>query len=439
MRFKLSEIARITGGYLVGEDKEVRGVTVDSRSVKVGQLFVALKGDRHDGHTFVADAVRKGAAGVLARRVVPGMTAGVVVEDVRYALRRLVAYARSQFGGQVIAILGAVGKTTTKEMMLQVLRGFYRVRGPIKSYNNLIGVALTILNTEGNEDVWVLELGTNRLGEISELSSLARPNHVVYTKLGPEHLEGLGSTYNAVMEEYSALRYTDGFVLVPEDAPIFPEVPHYRYGFSEKSHFKGEDLTLSKEGVSFRFRGFDFFVPYPHVGFGENALAVASFSLLFGIPLKDVQNALKNFKGQPMRMERIRWRDKIIVNDAYNSNPLSVEGLLRSLSLLYRGKRILLVFGDMLELGKESERWHRWAGERICRYGISEVIGFGRWARITVEEAKRCGKKGWLASEYGQVVEYIPRWDGEVVAIKGSRAMKLEEILSNLLDPSNYP
>jgi len=123
-------------------------------------------------------------------------------------------------------------------------------------------------------------------------------------------------------------------------------------------------------------------------------------------------------------MEIIRKGDRIIVNDAYNSNPISVEGVLRSVSLLYPDRRVIFVFGDMLELGEESEYWHRWAGRKMCRYGIAEVVGYGEWSRFVVEEAKACGVDGWVASSYKEIVEYLQRGEYDVVIVKGSRGME---------------
>ncbi len=433
MRMKLSDLARLTGGTPIGGDREFSGVATDSRKVKPGQLFVALKGERADGHSFVAEAFAKGASGALVERAVPGLEAGVIVEDTYSALREMVRWARKSFGGQVVAVLGAVGKTTTKEMLLQVLRGQFRVAGPVKSFNNLVGVALTVLNTTGEEDVWVLELGTNRKGEIGELASLTLPDHIVYTKLGPEHLEGLGSTYGAIEEEFSALRYASGFVLVPDDSPRFPERPHYRYGFKEGSHFRGESLSLSEDGVSFTFEGRRFWVPYPHVGFAHNALAAVSFAKLFGIPLEDVAQALRAFRGQPMRMEIIHLGNLTVINDAYNSNPISLEGLLRSISLLYPDRRVAFAFGDMLELGEESEYWHRWAGRKMCKYGVAEVVGYGEWSRFVVEEAKACGVRGRTASTYREIARYLYEAGYEVIAVKGSRGMEMERVVEALI------
>jgi len=417
----------------MGGDAEFIGVSVDSRKVKPGQLFVALKGERADGHDFVADAMAKGAVAALIERVVPGTTRGVVVESVEEALRKLTSHARDLFGGQVVAVLGAVGKTTTKEMLLQTLRGTFNVAGPIKSFNNLIGVALTVLNTTGEEDVWVLELGTNRKGEIDALASITRPDHLLYTRLGPEHLEGLGSTYGAVMEEYSAIPHARGFILIPDDAPHFPERFHYRYGFVEGPHFRGENLRLSPKGAEFIFKGNQVFVPYPHVGFAENALATLSLCDLLGVPLKDAVEALRRFKGQPMRMEIIRMHGYDLINDAYNSNPLSVQALLKSISLLYPDGKILFVFGDMLELGDEAEYWHRWAGGKMCEFGISYVVGYGDMAKFVVEEAKRCGVPGHVASSHEEIARFVSSSDYDVVVVKGSRGMRMEEVVNRLL------
>ncbi len=431
-RLKLSEIARITGGELIGEDRECVGLATDSRKVKVGQLFAALKGERDDGHRYVIDAVQRGASGVLVERVVPGTESAVVVESVPNALRELVKHVRRNFRGQVVAVLGATGKTTTKEMLLHVLRNFYNVTGPLKSFNNLIGIALTVLNASGEEDVWVLEIGANRPGEIRELSSITSPDHVVYTKLGPEHLEGFGNTYNAVMEEYSALNYVSGYVFVPDDAPHFPEKPHYRYGFSEGADYRGENLKISEEGVEFLFKNHAFFVPYPHFGFAENALAVVAFCDVFGIPLENVSEILRYFKGQPMRMEIIRLGNKTVINDAYNSNPISVLGILKSVNSIYPNTPVLFVFGDMLELGEESEYWHRWAGGKMCRYGVGEVVGYGKYSRFTVEEAQRCGVKGKVMESHGEIARYVRESAYEIVVVKGSRGMEMERVVEAL-------
>jgi len=319
---RLSELAKILNGCLRGYDVEFAGVSTDSRDIDIGDLFVAIKGLRFDGHDFVEDALNRGAVASLVEKPVKGNY--VLVDDTVNALLRWARYKRERFKGEVIGVLGAVGKTTTKGMLAHTLKEFYKITYSPKSFNNFVGLSITITKASVDEDLWVLELGTNRPGEIKKLAKSSIPNHVIFTRLGPEHIEGFGSTLNAIREEYSVLEYVDGLVLIHSEAPIFPEGRFYTYGFSE-GDFVGKNLNISEDGVRFNFEGVEFFVPYPHFGFAENALAVASFSKLFGLPLKEVSDILREYRGEPMRMERLKCGDLLVINDAYNSNPLSVK------------------------------------------------------------------------------------------------------------------
>ncbi|MEO0138420.1 MAG: UDP-N-acetylmuramoyl-tripeptide--D-alanyl-D-alanine ligase [candidate division WOR-3 bacterium] len=426
---RLSELAKILNGCLRGYDVEFAGVSTDSRDIDIGDLFVAIKGLRFDGHDFVEDALNRGAVASLVEKPVKGNY--VLVDDTVNALLRWARYKRERFKGEVIGVLGAVGKTTTKGMLAHTLKEFYKITYSPKSFNNFVGLSITITKASVDEDLWVLELGTNRPGEIKKLAKSSIPNHVIFTRLGPEHIEGFGSTLNAIREEYSVLEYVDGLVLIHSEAPIFPEGRFYTYGFSE-GDFVGKNLNISEDGVRFNFEGVEFFVPYPHFGFAENALAVASFSKLFGLPLKEVSDILREYRGEPMRMERLKCGDLLVINDAYNSNPLSVDMLLKSVYHIYPDKKIFFAFGDMLELGSESEYWHRWVGKKMCLYGISAVAGYGGFSGFVLDEAKNCGIKTFYAKSHEDIAEYILAGDWDIVIVKGSRGMEMERVVKIL-------
>lgn len=430
---KLSEFSRIVNGCFVGEDMEFRGIRTDSRKINAGDIFVALKGSRFDGHEFVEDALQKGAVASLVERPVKGNY--IIVGKVEDALLRWASYIRGNFYGTVVGVLGAVGKTTTKSMLAKVLGNFYKILYSPKSYNNFIGVPLTINESQLDEEFWIIEMGTNRPGEIRKLSKVVLPNDVIFTRLGPEHLEGFKTTFNAIMEEYSVLEYTDGLVLVNSESPFFPNRKHYKYGFKE-GDFVGKNLSISEEGVRYTFEGVEFFVPYPHIGFAENSLAVASFCKILGLPLNEVSDILRDFKGEPMRMEVLKCDGKTVINDSYNSNPISVDMLLRSIHDIYKGRRLVFVFGDMLELGEESEYWHRWVGERLDRFGISCVVGFGRYSKFVLEEASKRGIITYHARDHVDIVDFLESDDWDVIIVKGSRAMMMEKVVEMLCSKS---
>ncbi len=426
---KLSELGRIVKGCVFGNEVEFYGISTDSREIKGGELFVAIRGERFDGHDFVYSALEKGAVAVLCEKRFKANC--VVVDDTISALLRWANHKRESFTGEVVGILGAAGKTTTKSMLAWVFQNFYRIVYPPKSYNNFVGLSTTIISARGDEDFWILEIGANRIGEIRRLSKVSRPNHLIYTRLGPEHLEGFKSTKNAVMEEYSAIQFSDGLVLINSQSPYFPEGRFYTYGFSD-ADFLGRNLRISEEGVEFEFDGVEFFVPYPHFGFAENALAVAAFSKLMGLPLREVAEILRSFKGEKMRMEKFRCGNLEVISDVYNSNPISVELLLKSVQQVYRGKRIVFVFGDMLELGEESEFWHRWVGKKMCLYGISAVVCFGEFSKFVLEEAKACGLETFFAKSHEECSNFVLGGNYDVVLVKGSRGMKMEKVVEYL-------
>jgi UDP-N-acetylmuramoyl-tripeptide--D-alanyl-D-alanine ligase len=426
---RLSDLGRIIKGCAFGKDVEFFGISTDSREIKEGELFVAIRGERFDGHDFAYSALEKGAVAVLGERKFNSSC--VVVEDTISALLRWAYHKRKEFSGEVVGVLGAAGKTTTKSMLAWVFGKFYKVAYSPKSFNNFIGLSTTIIKTEGDEDFWILEIGANKIGEIRKLAKISMPNHLIYTRLGPEHLEGFGSTKNAVIEEYSAIPFSDGLVLINSESPFFPDGKFYTYGFSD-ADFLGRNLRISEDGVRFEFEGVEFFVPYPHLGFAENALAVVVFSKLMGLPLNEVSEILKDYRGERMRMERLRCGKLYVISDVYNSNPISVDALLKSVHKVYYGKKIVFVFGDMLELGDEAEFWHRWVGKKMCLYGISAVVGFGGLSRFVLEEAKGCGLETFYAKTHKECSDFVLKGNYDVAIVKGSRGMEMEKVVEEL-------
>ena len=349
MRFALSEVASIVGGELIGADAEIDGVSVDSRTLRAGELFVPLVAER-DGHDFVAAAVAAGAAGCLARRDRLGELAGlaaplVAVGDTESALRQLGVAARDRFAGPVVGITGSVGKTSTKDLLAAALRVAGPVRASPKSFNNSIGVPLTLLGAAGAERALIAEIGTNAPGEIADLAALARPHVAVVTAVSAAHTEAFG-TLEAVADEKSdlvaALPAAGTAVLNADDhrvaamsARTSGQVVSYGFGAGD---VRAADVSL--DGAL--RPSFVMVTPWGRVPVrlraaglhnAHNALGAAAAALVLGVSIEGVAAGLGRAELSPWRMAvATSATGALIINDAYNANPASVAAALHSLA-----------------------------------------------------------------------------------------------------------
>ena len=461
MTLSLEEILRATGGALPQGDPNVhfKGISTDSRTVGEGELFFALKGVHFDGHRFAQEALEKKAAGVVIEEERKGdvrwngyrSKVVILVKDTLRALGDLARERRRRFGTPLVALTGSNGKTTTKEMIAACLETLFPVLKTKGNFNNLIGLPLTLLRLSERERVVVVEMGMNTPGEIRRLTEIAEPDVGLITNIERVHLEGLGSI-ERVKEEKGALfrlMKQDGAVLVNQDDPRVVDLAKdfsgqkITYGILNPADVRGGEIRLERAGrTSFllSFGGEQTRIDLPLLGrhFVYNALAAVATATLFGVEIKVVKEALEGFQPFPMRMEICPLSDgKVVLNDAYNANPKSMELALATLAEVKGEGRGIAVLGDMFELGAYSEEAHRELGRTVASLSIDGLVAIGKEARRVVDSAIRHGlepDRVWVAESHGEAVSILQEIlrKGDWVLVKGSRGMEMEKIVIGL-------
>jgi len=446
LELRIREVLEALEGRLLEGDpeKKVVGISTDSRTLEAGQLFFALKGKRYDGHDFLEEVKQKGASGAVIQREVGRIGFSLIkVENTLHALGRLASFWRDRLKGVVIGITGSCGKTTTKEMITHLLNlGGFKVSQSPKSYNNQIGLPLSLLWASPEDEAIVLEMGMSSFGEISYLSRIARPKLGVITNIGPAHLEGV-SDLKGVQRAKSELLHgmnSDSILIYNEDDPLVREIAQnfegkkVSFGKSSKSTIRAEDIRVTEKGVSFTLR-----VPSENIRvstrvLGEGGvyctLAASSVAIVMGIPLEKIGEGLSSFEPLPMRGRMVRLRDFWIMDDCYNSNPMSLRSALNVLSLA-SGRKIA-VLGDMAELGSSAEVYHKEVGRWCAQLGIDALFLLGKWAESIASGAIEEGFKGFLFigkdhAEIGKALKEYLR-EGDFVLLKGSRIMEMEKV-----------
>jgi len=399
-------------------------------------LFFALRGPNFDGHAFLAAAFGRGAVAAVVEA--PGEAAGPLlrVPNVLTALGDLASAWRMTLAARVIAVTGSNGKTTTQSMIAHILGKDRRGVKPPGSFNNFVGLPMTLLSATPAAEFIVLEVGTNRRGEIDRLAGIARPDAAVVTSVGEAHLDGLGDLDSIADEKVSLLDHVraGGYAVVHHDPRILDRVrlpleKVVTFGFSEEadlrpSHVQSDPLRFEVRGVPFRL-----------ALLGEwnalNALAASAVGMLQGLSLGECARRLEDFRPPKMRMERLELGGISIINDAYNSNPVSARGALAEFARL-PGCRKIVVIGDMKELGGRSATWHRELGRRVAEVRADQVVAVGPECRALVPEIAG-------AIHVERVEELEPRIGelfrpGDLVLLKGSRAVGLEKVVRYIGD-----
>jgi UDP-N-acetylmuramoyl-tripeptide--D-alanyl-D-alanine ligase len=432
VEFLTSEVAAATGGEVRGPDVVVSGATIDSRAVRPGQMFVAVVGER-DGHDFAASAHAAGAPAVLVSR--PGVGGGateVVVDDTVRALAALGRLARRSLRGPVVGITGSVGKTSTKDLASAVFRTTYRTAAAERSFNNELGVPLTLLEAPSGTEAVVLEKGARGRGHISLLCSIGEPTIGIVTCVGAAHLELFGSLDDVAVakgELVEALPSTGTAVLNADDhrvAAMATRTDARVLRFGGGGDVRAETVAVDAE-LRARFRLVTPWGSSPvvlgvaGVHMVANALAAASAGLAAGVPLEGVVAGLSEAALSPWRMEvRRAAGGATIVNDAYNANPLSMRAALDALVALPARRRIA-VLGVMAELGDDGAAAHAEVARRASEGGVELIaVGTELYGRAPIAAADVAGALGALG-------------DGDAVLVKGSRVAGLERVAASLL------
>ena len=442
----LVESVRALRGRTLGtiSSASVTGVSTDSRTVARGDLFFAIRGPRADGHDFVRDALERGAvSAVVSRRALfaePDAERFIMVQDTTEALGRLAAYHRRQLAATVIAVTGSNGKTTTRELIHHILTGSRPGRQAPKSFNNQIGVPLTLLSPDATDEFLVVELGSNAPGEIHHLAELTEPDVGVLVSIGPAHLAGLGSVEGVAREKLSLFAHlrSGGLAVVPADDPLARLEPPksgsrtvVRFGESENADIRMTAFRQCADGFELQYNGrFDVRVPMLGRFNAINVLAAIVVGRRFGLAHDQIAERLASFRSPAMRLERMMIGDVEVILDAYNANPASTEAALDVFDSIGTTRRRVVVLGDMGELGEQSRELHRGIGLRLARSSVRSLVCVGKQARLA---ASQCGKaiRCHRFADTEAAMDALDDWlePGDLVLLKGSRVLRLERIV----------
>ncbi|TMK30501.1 MAG: UDP-N-acetylmuramoyl-tripeptide--D-alanyl-D-alanine ligase [Actinobacteria bacterium] len=447
----LSEVARAVDGRLRGADATVTAVVIDSREAGPGSLFVAMRGERDDGHDFVTDALSRGAVGAVVHRPVAAEPV-VVVADSGRALLALAADERARMrDATVIGITGANGKTSTKDLAASILSTGFLTHASPGSFNNEIGLPMTLLGAPEGVEVVLAEMGARRRGDHAELCRVAQPDAVVVTNVGVAHMEVFGSwpaIVEASAEPVEALPDVGTAILNADDTVVRDLAARTRarvvmFGLATEADVRAEDVALDDEGRA----GFDLvvgdereraelIVPGEHMV--SNALAAAACGIALGLSAAECAAGLKGVGVSRWRMESFTTEDGVrVVNDAYNANPESMAAGLRAARWMARGGRLAAVLGHMAELGPISSGEHERLGELVVRLGVDRLVTVGPVARAVAGAALREGAvpDGVVCVDTpAEAAADVRGWAraGDVVLIKGSRVAGLERVAEAL-------
>jgi len=459
--FPIEEILRATNGRLLQgkEDALFQGISTDSRSVNEGELFIALKGPRFDGHQFALTALEKRAGGVVIEEDKMGdirwngyrPKAVIAVKDTLRALGDIARERRWKYRTPVVALTGSNGKTTTKEMISACLETTFPILKTRGNLNNLIGLPLTLLGLTERERVVVLEMGMSVPGEIRRLTEISEPDVGLITNIEKAHLEGMGSLEKVEEEKGELFRRMrrDGTILVNQDDPrvvhLAKDFPGQKitFGMDTPAEVMAREVRLrGAEGTSFTLilKREEREIHLPLLGrhFVSNALSAIAVASLFDIEVKKIKEALEYFQPFPMRMEIVHLEGgKTLINDAYNANPKSMELALKTLAEMKGKGRAIAVLGDMLELGDFTEEYHRDLGRKINELSIDILLALGEEAPVLVESAIRHGfrpDKAIVLESHSEAISILRRMiqEGDWILVKGSRRMAMEKIVEGL-------
>lgn len=439
MNLCVEEIVDAVGGRLPGRRSRISGVSTDTRLLRPGDVFFALKGENYDGYEFIADAVKKGASYVVTDRSTPYPHRTIRVQDVLLALGDLARHYRQRFQAKVVAVTGSNGKTTTKEMLYAILSSKSPTHRSPESYNNLIGVPLTIFRFQPSHRFAVMELGMNRPGEIARECEISQPDLGIVTNVAPAHL-GLFGNLNSIAEaKGELLRYMQRgktVLLNVDDIRVsrlssLTDAEIITFSVKKPSHYRATGIRLLNTGIRFCLKETDFSVPVLGIENIYNAVAALAAAHVLGVKTEEACRTLREFTPPRLR-GRTQVRGGVtLINDSYNSNPSSLKYALKRLHLK-DGKRKIAVLGDMLELGGHSRRYHLQLG-RIAMNHCDVLVAVGESARYFAEGARN--SHAYHFGDKSEAIDFLTETvrPGDVVLVKGSRLMRMEEIADAIL------
>lgn len=453
--FKWKKIAVTLDAEVKGRlpEQNIVKCAIDSRKVKAGELFFALKGENFDAHQFVEDVFKKGAVGAVVEKILPHWDKDfplLIVKDTLKALQSLAAKNRLRSKAPVIAVTGSSGKTSTKDLIFAVLSQEKNTLKTLGNYNNEVGLPLTLLDIEEKHEAIVVEMGMRGLGQIKALCEIARPNIGVITNIGKAHLELLKSVENIARAKGELLDFipSEGFALVHGDSPFISNEVRKCKGkvlfFGQGNNFDiyPKEIISRDKGNSFKVatpRGeFEAFLPLLGRHNIINSLAAIGIGLELGISIAKIVKGLSSVELSKMRLEIIEKKGISFINDAYNANFDSMKVGLEVLEdVAQNKKRKIAVLGDMLELGENTSEEHSNIGVFVASKKVDYLVTVGNLALHIANGAQKAGLEESKIKSYNNLDEAIEDLrgylkEGDVLLAKGSRAMQMEKIVEQL-------
>lgn len=452
----LMEINNMCSGHIYNisdKDIPIKGVSTDTRTIENGNLFIPLIGENFDGHNYALQALEKGAAAIFweKKRFLPKTDIPVILVDDTYeAMIKLAKNYRNSLDCQVIAITGSNGKTTTKDILSNILKQNFKVQKTQMNYNNEIGLPKTILSLDGDCEIAVLELGTENFGDISFLTNICNPDIALITNIGDSHLLNLKTRENiarAKLEILEGLK-DDGFFFYNGDDKTLNEVVKeynlpertFTYGINNENDYVIEPLNYDGSGVTFSLEDHIFTVPL----LGKHQLYNGAISIiiseLFKLDYSTIAKGLQHIDLTGMRNELMFLKDFDILNDSYKSNPQSLDSCLETVYTLEGYDRKIAIIGDMLELGENEESIHEKVGEEINPDQIDYLFTVGELASNIYEKAKVHFPEDHALhfKSREELINELPKYiiPKTLIMIKASRGMRLEYIVNSLVEYS---
>ena len=446
----LKEAAKAVNGSLAG-DGSFSGVYTDSRKPVKGGLFIALEGERFDGHDFIKNAEADGAAAVMCRKKADTSLPVIYVDDTKKALLSLASYYRGIFDFPVVGLTGSVGKTTTKEMTALVLSSEYETVKTQGNLNNDIGMPMTLFTIEETTEAAVIEMGMNHKGEISVLTKVSRPDIAIITNVGVSHIENLGSRENILAAK---LEITEGMkkgssLILNGDNDLLSGVSLDDYDVvffgieNENSHVRAVDIDMNDDSTvcSILYEGHKYPCRIPVAGIHNvyDALSAFAAGVKLGISPEKAACAIADYVPAGMRQKTVVRNGITFIEDCYNASPDSVRAGLNTLAAMSAARKIA-VLGDMFELGDYSETAHRETGRYTAEKGIDVLFAYGKASAYTYEEAKKNGtKEVYHYTDENELAEAVSKClrENDAVLFKASRGMKLENVIHIIYDKLN--
>lgn len=471
---KISEILQSTEGELICGDKDkwITKISTDSRQIAQGDLFIALKGDRFDGHDFIEEVIKKGAGALIISKNIPSITdyrlsvTVIKVNDTLIALGKIAADYRQKFEIPIIAITGSNGKTTTKEMAWRLLSQKFNTLKSTSSFNNAIGLPLTLLELKNTIQSAVVEIGMNQPGEIKCLTQITKPTVALITNIGESHIGHLKTLENIAREKAQILEAVKdkGIAILNRDDDYSNRIKFkgklITYGIRNLADINAQDLQQDINGIKFTLKisstlrkpqlvedispnkfghpmNNNYKVTIPILGLHNvyNVLGATAIAYAVGLKFEEIKDAYQDFKTLYGRMELSSYGKIKIINDAYNANPTSMKAALETLNRIHTEGRKILVMGDMLELGNLSDFFHRTIAKEIITNGVNVLFTTGKSAALSADEAHKVGLEVYKCGSNDEIISKLKSIlrAKDVVLVKGSRRMKLEEVVEGII------